>query len=129
MRQRVRGSLAVLSGAIPSVGLVRRAMAAPGQGESEAIYEFHESPVDGLRCSKSELQEGRAYRDDPRWYVAEGGWGYIDVDRLAAHVPIAQHVADHPGARTRAEPGSGAGGHDGDPRSRPLRRPVAGDHR
>lgn len=98
MRQCARGLLAVLGGSLLTVGLVGGAMSAPGAEEIDAIYEFREQLVEALREAKGELQEYRAYRDDPRWYVVEGGWGYVDVERLEDYAPIAQYVEDHPGS-------------------------------
>ncbi len=66
--------------------------------ETLAIHGFRDELVQALRDAKAELARYRAYRDEPRWATIYDGWGYVDIERLADYVPIAQHVEDHPDA-------------------------------
>ena len=72
------------------------AAAALSDAETQAIHGFRDELVQALRDAKAELARYRAYRDESRWATIYDGWGYVDIERLADYVPIAQHVEDHP---------------------------------
>ena len=74
------------------------AVAAPSESEAAAIYRVRAELIEALRETKTEWARYKAYRDEPQWSIVDDGWGYVDVDRLADYVPIAQYVEDHPEA-------------------------------
>jgi hypothetical protein len=97
MRQSVRGLQAALGGVALALGLLGGAVAAPSEDEQAALYEVRSDLVEALRDIKVDLARYRSYRDDPSWYVVGEGWGFVDLDRLIDHVPIARHLLDQPG--------------------------------
>jgi hypothetical protein len=96
MRQRVRGLGVALSGILVALGLFGGGAVA-SDGEQAALHAARAELVDALRDVKADLARYRSYRDDPGWYVVGDGWGFVDVERLHDHVPIARYLEDHPG--------------------------------
>lgn len=96
MRQRVRGLAVALSGILVALGLFGGGAVA-SDGEQAALYAARSELVDALREVKADLARYRSYRDDPDWYIVGDGWGFVDLERLDDHVPIARYLEDHPG--------------------------------
>ncbi len=84
-------------GSAPKPEAVGPAVTAPSESEAAAIYRVRAELIEALRETKTDFAKYKAFGAEPRWYIVEDGWGYVDVDRLADYVPIARYVEDHPG--------------------------------